>query len=115
MKGRTEDTLLALFPSSYMFRLSALRPMHGEVSKTRWTRISYAVFRPFLPLARAIAPNAVISTEELGRAMIRAGVPGCVQAGAGKPRSSRARGGAMIDVLAAVAKEPTIRASRRPI
>ena len=40
--------------------------------ETRWTRIAYAVFWPLLPLVRAIAPGAVISTEELGRAMIRA-------------------------------------------
>jgi uncharacterized protein YbjT (DUF2867 family) len=72
VKGRTEDALLALFPSAYMFRLGALRPMHGEVSKTRWTRIAYAVFRPLFPLVQAIAPGAVISTDELGRAMIRA-------------------------------------------
>ena len=71
VKKRTEDALFALFPSAYMVRLSALRPMHGEVSKTRWTRIAYAVFRPILPLLRAIAPGAVITTEELGRAMIR--------------------------------------------
>ena len=52
--------------------------MHGEVSKTRWTRIAYAVFRPFLPLLWAIAPRAIISTEELGRAMVhsaREGAP----------------------------------------
>lgn len=72
VKGRTEDDLLALFSSAYMVRLGALRPMHGEVSKTRWTRIAYIVFRPLLPLVRLIAPGAVISTEELGRAMIRA-------------------------------------------
>ena len=71
VKGRTEDALLALFPSAYMVRLGALRAMHGEVSKTRWTRIAYAVFRPLLPLLWAIAPGSVISTEELGRAMIR--------------------------------------------
>jgi len=72
VKGRTENALLGLFPHSYMFRLAALRPMHGEVSKTRWTRISYALFHPLLPLVRAIAPGAVVTTEELGRAMIRA-------------------------------------------
>jgi uncharacterized protein YbjT (DUF2867 family) len=72
VKKRTEDRLLALFPSAYMVRLGVLRPVHGEVSKTRWTRIGYAVLRPLLPLVRAIAPSAVISTEELGRAMIRA-------------------------------------------
>lgn len=71
VKGRTEDALLALFSSAYMIRLGALRAMHGEVSKTRWTRIGYLIFRPFLPLVRALAPQAVITTEELGRAMIR--------------------------------------------
>ncbi len=72
VKKRTEDALLALFPSAYMVRLSVLRPMHGEASKTRWTRMAYAVLRPLLPLVQAIAPGALISTEELGRAMIRA-------------------------------------------
>lgn len=72
VKGRTEEALLKLFPYAYMFRLAVLRPMHNEVSKTRWTRISYAIFRPLLPLVRALARGAVITTEELGRAMIRA-------------------------------------------
>ena len=72
VKKRTEDALLALFPSAYMIRLGVLRPMHGEVSKSRWTRIGYVVLAPLLPLVRAIAPGAVITTEELGRAMIRA-------------------------------------------
>jgi uncharacterized protein YbjT (DUF2867 family) len=71
VKKRTEDALLGLFPSAYMFRLGALRAMHGEVSKTRWTRITYAVFRPLWPLVRAMSPGTMISTEELGRAMIR--------------------------------------------
>jgi uncharacterized protein YbjT (DUF2867 family) len=72
VKRRTEDALLALFPSAYMFRLAMLLPMNHEVSKTRWTRISYALFRPLLPLIRVLAPGGVITTEELGRAMIRA-------------------------------------------
>src|SRR5216684_3676036 len=32
----------------------------------------YVVLGPLLPLVRAVAPGAVITTEELGRAMIRA-------------------------------------------
>jgi uncharacterized protein YbjT (DUF2867 family) len=72
VKGRTENALLALFPSAYMVRLGALRAMHGEGPKIRWMKIAYAVIRPLLPLVQAIAPEAVISTEELGRAMIRA-------------------------------------------
>ena len=78
VKGRTEKALLQLFPNSYMFRIGALRAMHGEISKTRWTRILYSVSRPLWPLLLAIAPGALISTEELGRAMIhvaRAGAP----------------------------------------
>jgi uncharacterized protein YbjT (DUF2867 family) len=71
VKGRTESALLELFRSAYMFRIGALRAMHGEVSKTRWTRIIYATFRPLWPLVRAIAPATMITTEELGRAMIR--------------------------------------------
>ena len=71
VKKRTEDALLELFRSAYMVRLGALRPMHGEVSKTRWTRITYAIFRPLWPLLSVFAPGAMITTEELGRAMIR--------------------------------------------
>jgi hypothetical protein len=71
VKGRIEKALLELFPNAYMFRLTVVLPVHGEVSKTRWTRISYKVFGPLLPLVRKIAPNTVITSEELGRAMIR--------------------------------------------
>ena len=78
VKGRTEQALIELFPKSYMFRIGALRAMHGEISKTRWTRILYGVSRPLWPILQAIAPGTMITTEELGRAMIqvaRAGAP----------------------------------------
>jgi len=92
VKKRTEDDLLALFPSAYMIRLSLLRPMHGEVSKTRWTRIAYAALGWLTPVFRAVAPGAVVTTEELGRAMIR-----LARKGAPKhvldPRDLRALGG----------------------
>ena len=47
VKGRTENVLLELFPYAYMFRIGALRAIHGEVSKTRWTRISTRSFARF--------------------------------------------------------------------
>ncbi|HEX6252028.1 MAG TPA: hypothetical protein VFZ56_11395 [Gemmatimonadaceae bacterium] len=72
VKGRTEAALLELFPNGYMIRLSLLRPEHGEVSKTGWARMLYAIARPLWPLLQAAAPGMVISTQELGRAMIRA-------------------------------------------
>lgn len=72
VKGRTEGALLGLFKAAYMVRLAMLRPVHGEVSRTRWTRIAYTVFTPLAPVIEALAPSLVITTEELGRAMIRA-------------------------------------------
>ena len=71
VKGRTEAALLALFPSAYMIRLGALRPMHGEISKARWIRIAAPVLGPLLWLAQRVMPDAVVTTEELGRAMLR--------------------------------------------
>jgi len=50
--------------------------MHGEVSRTRWTRISYALLKPLIPVVRMLIPNSVITTEELGRAMIRVALQG---------------------------------------
>jgi hypothetical protein len=71
VKGRTEEALFKLFPNAYMFRLAAMQPLNGEVSQTRWTRIGYALIWPLLPLFRKLAPGAVITSEELGRGMIR--------------------------------------------
>jgi len=71
VKGQTEDALLKLFPNAYMFRLAAMQPLNGEISKTTWTRISYKLLSPLLPLVRAAIPGSVITSEELGRAMIR--------------------------------------------
>jgi uncharacterized protein YbjT (DUF2867 family) len=71
VKGRTESALLDLFPSAYMIRLAALRPVHGEISKTRWARVAYAVLAPLFPIVQAVAPAMVITSEELGRAMVR--------------------------------------------
>jgi len=71
VKGRTENALLALFPAAYMFRLAGLRAMHGEVPKTKWTRIAYAVARPLAPVLQRLFPGSIATTEELGRAMLR--------------------------------------------
>jgi hypothetical protein len=54
-----------------MFRIGALRAINGEISKTRWTRVLYGASRPFWPLLQLLAPGTMITTEELGRAMIR--------------------------------------------
>ena len=71
VKGKTENALLALpFKAAYMFRPGGIRPMHGEVSKTKSYRIMYAITKPLWPVA-ALFTGAVTTTESVGRAMLR--------------------------------------------
>jgi len=72
VKGRTEAALLGLFRDAYMVRLGMLRPVHGEVPRMRGARLLYSVLGPLAPLIQAVAPGVVITSDELGRAMIRA-------------------------------------------
>jgi uncharacterized protein YbjT (DUF2867 family) len=69
--GMTENALLALpFRAAYMFRPAFIQPGPGILSKTRSYRILYAVFGPLFPLLRALFPQFVTTTEEVGRAML---------------------------------------------
>jgi hypothetical protein len=72
VKGRTEAALQGLFRDAYMVRLGMLRPVHGEVPRMRGARLLYGLLGPLAPLIQALAPRMVITSEELGRAMIRA-------------------------------------------
>jgi uncharacterized protein YbjT (DUF2867 family) len=82
VKGRTENELLRMpFRHVSVFRPAGIQPLHGVVSQTKSYRILYAVTRPILPLARALFPGYVVTSEELGRAMLhaaRAGAPRAV-------------------------------------
>src|ERR1700722_16712869 len=72
VKGRTENDLLTLFSAAIMIRLGALRPMHGEPSKAPGGSVLLTVLSPLWPILQWLWPNRVITTEELGRAMILA-------------------------------------------
>ena len=72
VKGRTEHELLALLPGAIMIRLAALRPMHGEHSTSAGGRVLLALLAPVWPLLQRLWPSGVITTEELGRALILA-------------------------------------------
>ena len=72
VKGRTESELLALFPGAIMIRLGALRPMHGERPKARGGGVLLALVSPLWSILQWLWPNGIITTEELGRAMILA-------------------------------------------
>jgi uncharacterized protein YbjT (DUF2867 family) len=72
VKGRTENELLRLpFKAAYMFRPGAIVPLHGVRSKTRWVRLLYLLAAPAAPLWRAVAPNTITTSEQVGRAMLR--------------------------------------------
>lgn len=71
VKGKTENALLRLpFKGAYMFRPAGIQPMHGERSKTRLYRVGYSLSKPLLPLLRRLFPGYILTTEEMGRAMI---------------------------------------------
>jgi uncharacterized protein YbjT (DUF2867 family) len=77
VKGRTENELLRLpFKAAYMFRPGIIQPLKGIRSKTAPVRVLYLVLRPVMPLLRRIAPNLIVTSEQLGRAMVAAAKQG---------------------------------------
>ena len=79
VKGRTENELLALFPEAIMIRLGALRPTHGERPRGAGARALLTLLAPLWPLVHRIWSRHVITTEALGRALIRAAKTGSNQ------------------------------------
>jgi uncharacterized protein YbjT (DUF2867 family) len=77
VKGRTENALLALpFRGAYMMRPGFIQPLRGTRSKTPLYQAFYVVLAPLFPLARKLFPRHVVTTVEVGRAMIRLAVEG---------------------------------------
>jgi uncharacterized protein YbjT (DUF2867 family) len=70
VKGRTENALLRLPFKAYMFRPGFIEPMDGIRSKTRAYRIFYMIGGPVLSLIRRALPNMVLSTRDIGQAML---------------------------------------------
>ena len=70
VKGRTENALLRLPLEAYMFRPGLIQPMDGIKSKTQVYRILYTICGPMLPVLRWALPNLVLTTREIGRAML---------------------------------------------
>jgi uncharacterized protein YbjT (DUF2867 family) len=70
VKGRTENALLKLPFQAYMFRPGFIEPLDGIQSKTPLYRKFYTVLGPVFPLLRRMFPNQVLSTRQLGQAML---------------------------------------------
>ncbi|KAF1048178.1 MAG: hypothetical protein GAK35_00402 [Herbaspirillum frisingense] len=71
VKGKTENALMKMgFGRALMFRPGAMIAMHGVRSKTLAYRLLYPLLGPLLPLARAIRPDQILTTELIGQAML---------------------------------------------
>jgi uncharacterized protein YbjT (DUF2867 family) len=71
VKGETENRLLEMPFSTYMFRPGFIQPMKGVRSRTAAYRVFYAILGPLFPILNRLFPNHVTTTETVGRAMIR--------------------------------------------
>jgi uncharacterized protein YbjT (DUF2867 family) len=71
VKGATENALLRMpFRSAFMFRPGVIQPLDGIRSKTRAYRLLYVLAAPVLPLLRRAFPNSILTTREIGQAML---------------------------------------------
>jgi uncharacterized protein YbjT (DUF2867 family) len=71
VKGKTENALLRLpFAAAYMFRPGVIQPLYGARSKTPTYRIIYTIAKPLLSLLHRAFPNYVLTTVEVGQAML---------------------------------------------
>jgi uncharacterized protein YbjT (DUF2867 family) len=71
IKGKTENALLRLpFRAAYMFRPGIIQPLYGARSKTTLYQVFYGLSKPLLPLLRKTFPDYVLTTQQMGRAML---------------------------------------------
>ena len=72
VKGRTENDLMKLpFKSASMYRPGMIIAKNGEVSGTRLYRVIYNLTKPMHKLIENILPKYIVTTEQVGRAMIQ--------------------------------------------
>ncbi len=70
VKGKTENALLRLPFHAYMFRPGLIQPMDGIKSKTSLYQLMYVLMTPLLTPLRRMLPNYVLSTRDIGQAML---------------------------------------------
>jgi uncharacterized protein YbjT (DUF2867 family) len=71
VRGKTENALLQLpFRGVYIFRPGMIQPLGGIKSKTPAYRFFYSLTKPMLPALRALLPDQIVSTAQVGQAML---------------------------------------------
>jgi len=77
VKGKTENDLLNLgFKKAFIFRPGAIIPLKGIKSKTKSYQFMYDYFMWLLKGIKAIAPNSIVNTTQIGLAMINSVLKG---------------------------------------
>ena len=71
VKGQTENALLRLPFSAFTFRPGIIQPLFGEKSKTPLYNMFYTIGKPVLPILKKIFPAAILTTQQIGLAMLR--------------------------------------------
>ena len=71
VKGKTENDLLGMgFRQAFMFRPGAIIPLRGIKSRTKSYQFMYDYFMWLVKGIKAVAPNSVVNTTQIGLAMI---------------------------------------------
>ena len=71
VKGKTENDLINFgFRQAYMFRPGAILPLRGIKSRTKSYQFMYDYFTWLLKIIKAITPNSIVNTTQIGLAMI---------------------------------------------
>lgn len=71
IKGKTENALLQLpFAAAYMFRPGVIQPLYGVKSKTALYQFFYTFTKPLLSSFRWAFPNYILTTQQIGQAML---------------------------------------------
>lgn len=77
VKGKTENDLLNMgFKQAFMFRPGAIIPLRGIKSRTKSYQFMYDYFMWLVKLIKAISPNSVVNTTQIGLAMINSMMKG---------------------------------------
>lgn len=71
VKGKTENAILNMpFAGAYMFRPGFIEASYGETSKTKLYRVLYPFMKVILPIFRRMFPEQILTTEQIGQAML---------------------------------------------
>src|SRR6478736_8073793 len=70
VKSRTENSIMRLFKNGYAFRPGIILPVNGEKSRVSAANWLYSITSPIYGILRRAFPRQVITTDELGRAML---------------------------------------------